>query len=514
MSIKETILIIEDNQLNLDMARDLLERAGFLTLEAEDADKGIRLAKEKQPNLILMDMHLPILNGYEASKILKADLKTQDIPIVGFTALAMKEDEKKAIEYGCMGVIAKPINVDRFAEMVAAYLPIAGTVVTMPKATAEIVTEKINSAPIKPPVSRCYKILIVDDRPQNRELLGDILIQMNQPYVSARNGQEALYLAKEEKPDLILLDIMMPGMDGYEVFDRLKADPVTAEIPVIFVSALNKTENIVKGLQKGGIDYITKPLQMEEVIARITAALRTKLFQDALYQKIEEAEKAKQDLEEFLLIASHDLQSPLRKIQRFHDFMDKADPDSSLRDNQEMLNGIGRNAQEMESLLQDLLTLSRISRKGNPFTPVSLMDVLTNVLSKYQTSIRETGATIELVEMCSLEADFNQMEMLFDILIDNALKFKQEVPPLIRIHCRVLKDACEITIEDNGIGFDEKHADRIFKPFQRLHGASKYSGSGIGLAIAKKIVERHQGMITAKSTIGKGSTFVVAFPLK
>lgn len=512
MNAQETILIIEDNQLNLDMARDLLERAGFQTLEAEDADIGIRLAKEKQPNLILMDMHLPILNGYEASKILKTDPKTRNIPIVGFTALAMEEDQKRAIEHGCMGVIAKPIDVDRFAEMVAAYLPIAGNVITMPKPTSEILTETSIPLHKMPPVSRCYKILIVDDRPQNLDLLGDILLQMSQPYLSARNGKEALYLAKEEKPDLILLDIMMPGMDGYEVFDELKANPVTAEIPVIFISALNKTENIVKGLQKGGIDYITKPLQVEEVIARITTALRTKLYQDALRLQIEEAEKAKQDLEEFLFVASHDLQSPLRKIQRFHEFMDKADSASTLLDNKDFLDGIGRNAHKMERLLQDLLTLSRINRCGESFTQISLMDVLTSVLSKYQSATREAGATVNIGQMCSLEADFRQLELLFDALIDNALKFKRTEPPVININCRRLDNICEITIGDNGIGFDEKHLAKIFQPFQRLHGAGKYSGTGIGLAIAKKIVERHHGSITAKSQAGKGSTFIMTFP--
>lgn len=513
MSTQETILIIEDNQLNLDMARDLLKRAGFQTLEAEDAHTGIRLAKEKQPNLILMDMHLPIINGYEASKLLKTDPVTQNIPIVGFTALAMEEDQKKAIEHGCLGVIAKPINVDRFAEMVTAYLPVAGSVITMPKPTPEIVSEKVVTPTCIPPMSRCYKVLVVDDRHQNRELLEDILKKMGQPSVSARNGQEALYLAKEENPDLILLDIMMPGMDGYEVFDRLKADPSTAEIPVIFVSALNKTEDIVKGLQKGGMDYITKPLQVEEVVARITTALRTKLFQDALRQQIEEADKAKADMEEFLLIASHDLQSPLRKIQKFHDFLDKADLESTLKDNKDMLDGIGRNAHEMEGLLQDLLTLSRISRKGDPFVELSLSDVLANVLGHYQPVIQEAGATVELGQLCTLEADSKQMETLFEALIDNALKFKGTELPVIRIQSQIISSTCEITVEDNGIGFDEVHLERIFKPFQRLHGVSKYPGSGMGLAKAKKIVERHKGTITAKSQLGVGSNIIVTLPL-
>lgn len=510
----ETILIIEDNEQNLDMAKDLLQRAGFKTIEAEDADSGIKIAKEQKPALILMDMHLPVMNGYEASQILKNDPMTRDIPIVGFTALAMEEDQKRAIEHGCIGVIAKPIDVDRFAELVASYLPFAGRVITMPSPQPEIITEKTNIECIqKPFVTKCYTVLAVDDNPQNLNLLGDILSLMHQPYIFATNGREALYLAKEEKPDLILLDIMMPDITGYDVLKELKADPQTASIPVIFVSALNKSEDVVKGLTLGGHDYITKPFLVEEVQARVEGVLRVKQYQDALLYQIDEAQKAKKDLEEFLFVASHDLQSPLRKIQQFQDFLAKAQSSSTIDDNRDMIEGIGRSTEQMDTLLRELLTLSRINRNGDPFSPISLTDVMANALASRQGRIREVGATVEVGDMPTVEADFKQMEVLFEALIDNALKFKRGEPPFIRIQASKLTETCEITVEDNGIGFDEAHLERIFRPFQRLHGTSKYPGSGMGLAIAQKIAVRHHGSITAKSQIGVGSIFIVTLPL-
>ncbi|MGF1674807.1 MAG: ATP-binding protein, partial [Rivularia sp. (in: cyanobacteria)] len=178
-------------------------------------------------------------------------------------------------------------------------------------------------------------------------------------------------------------------------------------------------------------------------------------------------------------------------------------------------------AQRMQALIEDLLTLSRVTTKGQSFVQVNLAQVTHEVLSDLEIVIAQTKARIEIGELPTIEADPLQMRQLLQNLIGNALKFHRETePPLIKIYSRIFtnqqfsSDYCEIFVEDNGIGFDEKYLDRIFNVFQRLHGRTEYQGTGIGLAICRKIVERHQGTITANSEPGKGASFIVKLKVK
>lgn len=315
-SSKETILVIEDNLLNLDMACELLEAAGFRTFHAEDALTGIKIAKEIVPDLILMDLHLPYTDGFMATQMIKADPLLTNIPIVAFTALAMREDQERALTAGCSGVISKPIDINKFASTVASYLPKrelpAEEEGDLPEEsrnrqsagkTAEAKSTPPSIYPMdftSPPISEIlettgmesdqvdsadvasHRILVVDDNPMNVELLKDALESMGQEAIPAYGGQEAIRLVRETWPALILLDIMMPDVDGYAVMENLKKDPRTASIPVIFISALNKTQDMVRGFKEGTYDYITKPFKIEEVKARILASLRIKDLQDSL----------------------------------------------------------------------------------------------------------------------------------------------------------------------------------------------------------------------------------------
>jgi signal transduction histidine kinase len=185
-------------------------------------------------------------------------------------------------------------------------------------------------------------------------------------------------------------------------------------------------------------------------------------------------------------------------------------------------------AERMQTLINDLLTLSRIMTKAQPFVPVDLAQVVQEVLSDLEVRIEHTRGQVEVGELCTIDADPLQMRQLLQNLIGNALKFHQDVePPRVRIYSQLLKGEqqqstgnsaipalCQILVEDNGIGFDEKYKDRIFNPFQRLHGRSEYEGTGMGLAICRKIVERHNGSITVQSGLGQGSTFIVTLPLQ
>ncbi|MBC8284683.1 MAG: response regulator [Nitrospinae bacterium] len=351
-------------------------------------------------------------------------------------------------------------------------------------------------------------ILMVDDTPANLTILKDILIA-ERVYISiALDGKKALEIIEEKKPDLILLDIMMTGMNGYEVCEKLKKDERTKDIPIIFVTAMAQTEDIIKGFSVGGADYITKPFQEKEVLARVRNQLS---LRKTLYEK----DELIKELNDFSLIASHDLQEPLRKIICFGDRL-KDGMDNRSEKCKDYVDIMQKSASRMQLLINDLLQLSKVSTQAIPFKSVNLNQVAKEVLENLEAQMIETNGAVNLESLPALQADPTQIRQLFQNLISNSLKYHRDgVSPVVNVECKKTGDGFwKISFVDNGIGFDKKHTKRIFKVFERLHGKSSYSGTGMGLAICKKIIDRHCGTITAKSVVGEGSTFVVTLPEK
>jgi PAS domain S-box-containing protein len=273
---------------------------------------------------------------------------------------------------------------------------------------------------------------------------------------------------------------------------------------------------------RGYVVYDDKgePLRMLGSIMDVTehknAEKQLELFNEKLQQ-------SNRELQDFAYVASHDLQEPLRKVQAFADRLNTKYADALEGTGLDYLERMRSAAARMQKLIQDLLTFSRVSTKAQPFAAVNLDEVTREVLSDLEVSIEQAGAVIEITELPMLQADPLQMRQLMQNLIGNALKFRQAgISPVIKISGRHVKtgkkdfreDLWEISVEDNGIGFDEKYLDRIFTVFQRLHGRAEYEGSGVGLAVCRKIAERHNGSITARSTPGKGTIFTVTLPFK
>lgn len=227
-----------------------------------------------------------------------------------------------------------------------------------------------------------------------------------------------------------------------------------------------------------------------------------------------ELERSNRELQEFAYVASHDLQEPLRKIQTFGDRLQqkyRAELDESAQDYIERMQSA---AARMQSLIVDLLTFSRVRTHGQPFAEVDLNQIIDQILSDLEIKIAEVSADIEVEKLPIIEADAFQMKQLFQNLLSNALKFHRlEEPLYIQIYSNVVDDFYEISVIDNGIGFDEKYTDRIFVVFERLHGRGQYPGTGVGLAICRRIVERHQGYIRAESAPQAGSAFTVGLPM-
>lgn len=239
-----------------------------------------------------------------------------------------------------------------------------------------------------------------------------------------------------------------------------------------------------------------------------------------------ELERSNRELQDFAFVASHDLQEPLRKIQAFGDRLRTVQGPKFDDQGRDYLDRMHKAAGRMHTLINDLLTFSRVTTKAQPFGPTDLDKVVEDVLSDLETTIEQSGGAVAAADLPTIDADGVQMRQLFQNLIANALKFKKpDSPPRVSITSEtfqadatdvdgsVPRDLVRLSVKDNGIGFDEKYLDRIFTPFQRLHGRNEYEGTGIGLAVCRKIVERHGGTLTAKSTPGEGSTFIATLPV-
>lgn len=237
-----------------------------------------------------------------------------------------------------------------------------------------------------------------------------------------------------------------------------------------------------------------------------------------------ELNRSNRELQDFAFVASHDLQEPLRKIQAFGDRLKSKHGEQLNDEARDYLHRMQNAAGRMHTLINDLLTFSRVTTKAQPFAPTDLNQVAKDVLNDLEVRLQDNDGHVELGELPTIDADALQMRQLLQNLIGNAIKFhRPDVPPIIRINGALSRNGDEdvqaeankeltLTVADNGIGFDEKYLDRIFTPFQRLHGRNEYEGTGIGLAVCRKIVERHGGTLTARSKPGEGSTFVATLP--
>ena len=295
---------------------------------------------------------------------------------------------------------------------------------------------------------------------------------------------------------------------------------VGIEIPVPFIQTLNEVQ--FNGKRKNLEIHLDNQVFVFSIVS-IPAMNYCNIYgQDITERKKAESkieqyakalERSNNALQEFASIASHDLQEPLRKIITFGNQL-KHIPGNSDKRSEDYLNRMQQTAARMQTLILDLLRYSQVHTEAKPPRQINLRNIVDEVIEILEKRISETRGTIIIDSLPALHAQDFQMRELFQNLIGNALKYHREgVYPVIKIKsCQMENQHWKITVEDNGIGFDEKHKNKIFSPFHRLHGRSAYEGTGMGLAICKKIVDRHRGTITAQSTPEKGSTFIIILP--
>ncbi|MGD9214277.1 MAG: response regulator [Desulfobacteraceae bacterium] len=402
-----------------------------------------------------------------------------------------------------------------------------------------------------------YDILIIDDTPDSLKILSRMLKEQGYRVRPATNGRHAIKSVAARPPALILLDVKMPVMDGYEVCRRLKSDEHSRNVPVIFISALGETAKKVEGFEAGGVDYITKPFEIEEVLARVEIHLRlheltermkqkvreqtdelTKTNQQ-LRQEIEERRRAEQELKmhrehleelvrgrtaqletankemhAFTYTVSHDLRAPLRHIDGFIGMLQNKMGTVLDDQGRHYMTAISEAAQKMGLLIDDLLSFSRMGRHIPSFQKVALEELVRDILVEFEPDTAGRQIHWRIGDLPVISADEAMLRVVLVNLISNALKFtRSRKEAHIEIGSQPGNNSeIVIFVRDNGVGFDTAYADKLFGVFQRLHHVDEFEGTGIGLASVRRIIARHGGRVWAEGEPDQGAAFYFTLP--
>ncbi len=357
-------------------------------------------------------------------------------------------------------------------------------------------------------------ILIVDDTPANLRLLSNMLSEQGFKVRSVINGPMALTAIRAAPPDLVLLDINMPGMNGYEVCEQLKADPTTSDIPIIFISALDEVHDKVKAFTVGGVDYITKPFQFEEVLARVRTHLALRNLQRELKAEIAERDRLIAELDAYAHTVAHDLKNPLTALVGFSSLLLKRFRRLTDEEIEQNLAMIAQNARKMTNIIDELLLLSSV-RKVDEVScePLDMAHIVAEAKSRLVDMVAESNALIEEPETWPLALGHAAwVEEVWANYLSNAIKYGGK-PPHIRLGGEVGPNGqARFWVQDNGPGLTPEECARLFTPFERL-GQVRAKGHGLGLSIVQRIVQKLGGEVGVESTPGVGSVFYFTLPL-
>ena len=553
------ILIVDDNPTNMKLAADVLGSAGCAVRKAGDAEEAQVFLANELPDLILMDIALPGMDGLSLTRKLKADERFRRIPIVALTASAMKGDDKKALAAGCQGYITKPIDTRRFAQQVLAFLPF-DTPITGSR-------EHERAMPVR---NTPMTVLVVDDSAGNRKLLRANLEHEGYGVLEAANGREALEVLDRERADAVISDILMPLMDGYRLCREIRASSRPyATLPLVLCTATYdspRDRELAEAV--GADDYLVRPapiavivraiqearkkartpaqqavssLEEVDVLQQYNAALVRKLeernaqLQNALAElqasqlklvelnrylelRVEQRtaafDAANKEIESFSYSVAHDLRAPLRHIVGFADLLRESAAERLTGEDHVFVDKIMSAATRMDQLITDLLSFAQAARTELTIGPVNLEDVLDDALGTLHSEIRGREIQWKREPLPEVRGDASLLCQVYVNLISNAIKYtRPRSPAIIEIGYRAGRSQeVVLYVRDNGVGFDMSRGKQLFGVFQRLHSASEFEGTGIGLANVQRIVARHGGRVWAEAAVDRGAAFFFTLP--
>ena len=362
-------------------------------------------------------------------------------------------------------------------------------------------------------VSSKLRVLLVEDEAADVELALSALRRAGFEATGdvAQTQQEFIDLLRKNAYDVILADYKLPNWNGMESVEILRREGL--DIPVMVVSGYLGDLKAVECIKQGAADYVLKD-DLSRLPEAVRRAVREKLLRDANKRGVEDLARSNRELEQFAYVASHDLQEPLRMVAAYTQLLAERYKGKLDAEADKYINYAVDGAVRMQGLVRDLLAISRVGRQATELTQIDCNALLQTALANLQAAIEESGARVVYEPLPTVAADGSQLLQVLQNLIANAIKFHGAEPPLVRIAADKKDREWLFSVSDNGIGIAPEHAELVFVIFKRLHTQSEYAGSGIGLSICKKIIERHGGRIWVTSEPGHGSTFNFTLPLQ
>ena len=487
---KEKILVVEDSELIRQVIVRELRQAGYTVFQGRDGEEALSLARKEKPDLITLDIIMPGISGYETCKRLRDDPITMDTPVIMVTSCDSPEERTKGFEAGAVEYFVKPFAAEQLANFIKVLFE---TRKTRRKETA----------------------VVIEDTKTTLAIIKHILKKQGIKVITAENGKEGLEKIKKFAPDIIVCDIFMPVMDGFQVCHEVKTSPFTRQIPVILLTSSGKKEDTLKGLALGASDYIVKPFDEDELLGRVNNLLANKKLYDELRaanveleQKNLDLEKLHREKENFYSILTHDLRAPLTSILGFSnfllkDYLEKCDEGMTVA-----LKTIRSAAERQLSIIEDALEIFQFERgKSLQMEKADLGDAVHDILLAQYPDIKERGLELFVngkpyspKERAPLLCVFNPFKIgrVIENLVNNAAKYAMRK---IDVSYEMRNNHAELRVEDDGKGIPEKYLDKIFQDFFQIPGSVK--GTGLGLSSAKRIVEAHKGRIWVEPAPGK-----------
>jgi two-component system NtrC family sensor kinase len=534
-----TVLVIDDSATVRDELRRALEHGGYAVLDASSGEEGLRIAAVSRPMAVIVDGVMPGMDGVTVIRRIRLDPALRGMACVLLTGEDVGGAELEALDAGADAFVRKEQNTDVVLARLAAVLR-----------RASRTTGEIHARPTP------RRILVVDDSETYLQEVARTLRSDSYDVVMARSGEEAIEILAKQAVDCVLLDVVMPGLGGEETCRRIKSSSALREIPLIMVTSNVHRDAMIEGLAAGADDYVAKSSPPEVLKARVHAQIWRKQFEDesrrrredllrgereltairiarevaeaeaarererereaaqaVLLQTLAELRRSNEELGHFAYIASHDLQEPLRMVVSYTQLLARRYKGKLDADADEFIAFAVDGASRMQRLIQDLLLYSRTGTAELNRRPVSSEQALDRALAKLRGAIEQGGAVVTHGPLPTVWADEPQLVQLFHNLIGNGIKYQSAGVPTVHISAATSDEATwQFSVSDNGIGIESQYFERIFRMFQRLHKPTEFTGTGIGLAICKKIIERHNGRISVESQLGRGSTFHFALP--
>ncbi|MHB8062797.1 MAG: response regulator [Ruminiclostridium sp.] len=352
-----------------------------------------------------------------------------------------------------------------------------------------------------------YEILIVDDTPEQIETAMYVLKSNNYKVRVATKGLTALKLLEKQIPDLILLDIFMPEIDGFELCRLIKANEAFKNIPIIFLTSSDDEQSIKRGFDSGAQDYVTKPFNNTELLARVNTHIKLK-------QQTQSLSEANKELDSFCYSIAHDLKAPLLSISKlieyfYCDYIDKLDEDANI-----LIDNIQKKSSELTDIIDHLLEFSRMCELEMNLEEINLNKLFKSVYEELMLTIPASRIIdMNIQPLPKITGDRIMLRILITNILSNSIKYTstQELSK-IEIEYTEHPSNYVFCISDNGVGFDMKYSSRLFQVFQRLHSSKEFEGSGVGLSICQRILKRHNGKAWMIGELDKGASFYFSFP--